>query len=164
MVAHLQYLHPACGQLVGQLIQLLGLGVAGEQGRPLRRPVAIAVPGGEQAEAVGIAAIVGQSLGPEHRYREFAAAHRIARRQLDEGVGESLCPRCGHELRACFARAVGKSLGHQQRRCGSHIPEHGKRSAVVVVAVGDGHSVEAAHSLARQGGLEQGILVAGVDE
>ena len=51
-------------------------------------------------QAVGIAAIVGQSLGPEHRYREFAAAHRIDvyKRQFYDLVDDELHERVAEGL------------------------------------------------------------------
>ena len=74
VVPHFQHVHTAGWQPVGQLTQLLGLGIAREQGRPLRRAVAIAVPEGEQAETVGVTSIVGQTFRPQHRQREPATA------------------------------------------------------------------------------------------
>lgn len=162
MVPHFQHVHTAGRQPVGPADPALGLGIAVNRAVHSAAPVAIAVPEGEQAETVGVTSIVGQTFRPQHRQREPATAHRVTQGELDEVVGQSLRLRCLHQLGASPATASGKALGHQERRSRRHIPEHRERAAVVVVAVGDGHGVEAPHPLAGQGGLQQGILVARV--
>ena len=133
-----------------ELRQLIAFGIAHEQRRPIARSVAVSIGLGEQAETIGIAALVRELLGPYNGQIESPDDYMIPHPEsLDASVSHKVA-RCLAEARARIAWAGQGVVGQQHAPYFHHAVQGGERSHMIVVSVRDDDCIEAENAMTRQ--------------
>ena len=147
--------------LIDHLFQLFGFGVAAEQCRP-RAPTRR--KRGKQAKAIGIAALVGKPVWPDHLQGKVPAGNRIPNSKRFDIGGSHDRRRTLDEAFARLAIAGDGILRHEHAIDRHDAVKRLQRTAMVIVGVAYDHCVKVEDPLPRKCFLEECVVVSRVDE